>query len=252
MLYLHRHFATEPIVRSSGCFPGVKRRTAAGPLKSTGVEGHAVENNETDGWVDRDGDRVPGRCPGTHAGEAQVWHIKAIDPSGHLLNVKAIDADGGIHDVKAIEQTGNRYILDVKAFVGGEILAVKVLGSDDWFGPVKAVRPDGSYLDIKAITADDQTSGCQGGEPRRPRPGHQGDRCGPPVLRHQGVVRLTAMSTTSRASKCWTTKLELEIGRNAHSRSRQSPAASSLIALGGRHAQQSVRTARHLCHAAVA
>ena len=90
------------------------------------------------------------------ADEAQVWHIKAIDPSGHLLSVKAIDADGGIHDVKAVEQSGNRYILDVKAFVDGDVLAVKVLRSDDWFGPVKAVRPDGTFLDIKAITADEQ------------------------------------------------------------------------------------------------
>jgi hypothetical protein len=90
------------------------------------------------------------------AGDAKVWHIKAIHPAGHLLDVKAIDADGGVFDVKAIEQTGNRYVLDIKAFVAGEVLGVKVLASDDWFGPVKAVRADGSYLDIKALTADDQ------------------------------------------------------------------------------------------------
>ena len=55
-------------------------------------------------------------------------------PPEQLLSVKAIDADGGIHDVKAIQQTGNRYILDIKAFVGGEVLAVKVLHEGDWLG----------------------------------------------------------------------------------------------------------------------
>jgi hypothetical protein len=88
--------------------------------------------------------------------EARIWHIKAVHPSGQLLNVKAIDGEGRIHDVKAIQQVGNRYILDIKAFVDGEVLAVKVLAEDDWFGPVKAVRPDGDYLNIKAITADDR------------------------------------------------------------------------------------------------
>jgi hypothetical protein len=87
---------------------------------------------------------------------AQTWHIKAVHPEGQLLRVKAIDAEGGIHDVKAVQQAGNPYILDIKAFVGSDVLAVKVLAQDDWFGPVKAVHPDGSFLDVKALTEDDQ------------------------------------------------------------------------------------------------
>jgi hypothetical protein len=88
--------------------------------------------------------------------ESTIWHVKAIHPDGHLLRIKAVDAEGELHDVKAIEQSGNRYLLDVKAFVNGEVLAVKVLHADDWFGPVKAVRGDGTFLDIKALTDDDQ------------------------------------------------------------------------------------------------
>jgi hypothetical protein len=89
-------------------------------------------------------------------GQSTIWHVKAVHPDGHLLRVKAIDDEGGIHDVKAIEQAGNAYLLDVKALVGGEVLSVKVLQSDDWFGPVKAIRADGSYLDIKALTEEGQ------------------------------------------------------------------------------------------------
>ena len=88
------------------------------------------------------------------ASDTQVWHIKAVHPNGGLLDVKAIDQDGVKHDVKAIEQSGNRHILDIKAFVGGKVLAVKVLVSDDWLGPVKAVHEDGTILDVKALTAD--------------------------------------------------------------------------------------------------
>ena len=85
---------------------------------------------------------------------AKVWHIKAVHPEGRLLDVKAIDGDGGIHDVKAIEQAGNRHILDIKAFVDGEVFAVKVLARDDWFGPVKAIDASGKVLDIKALTPE--------------------------------------------------------------------------------------------------
>jgi hypothetical protein len=87
---------------------------------------------------------------------AEIWHIKAIHPEGRLLDVKALDAEGGIHDVKAIAQTGDRHLLDVKAFVAGKVLPVKILAGEDWFGPVKAVREDGTILDVKALTPDDQ------------------------------------------------------------------------------------------------
>ncbi len=88
--------------------------------------------------------------------ESQVWHIKAVHPDGELLRVKAIDEEGNLHDIKAIEQSGNAYVLDIKAFVNGAVWSVKVLDESDWFGPVKAIGPEGQILAIKALTADDQ------------------------------------------------------------------------------------------------
>lgn len=88
------------------------------------------------------------------AANAQIWHVKAIDSDGTLLDVKAIDGAGQIHNVKAIQQSGNRHVLDIKAFVDGEVLPVKVLQSDQWPGPVKAIASDGTILDIKALTPE--------------------------------------------------------------------------------------------------
>ena len=61
-----------------------------------------------------------------------------------------------MYDVKAIQQSGNTYLLDVKAFVDGNVLPVKVLDKSDWFGPVKAIDAEGNILDIKAVTPDDE------------------------------------------------------------------------------------------------
>jgi len=81
-----------------------------------------------------------------------IWHIKALHPDGKLLDVKAIDKDGKIHDVKAIQNSNQISILDVKAFVDGKILPVKVLVSEDDYLPVKAIDTDGTLIDIKALS----------------------------------------------------------------------------------------------------
>ena len=81
-----------------------------------------------------------------------IWHVKAFHPDGKLLDVKAITKDGGIHDVKAIQNSDQTSILDVKAFVNGKILPVKVLVSEDEYLPVKAIAADGTIIDIKAIS----------------------------------------------------------------------------------------------------
>jgi hypothetical protein len=71
-----------------------------------------------------------------------------------LLNLKALDKEGKIYDVKAIQDAGNDHVLDVKAFIGGKPVPVKVLVSDDRFAPVKAIGTDGTIYDVKALTAD--------------------------------------------------------------------------------------------------
>lgn len=83
-----------------------------------------------------------------------IWHIKAIHPDGKLLDIKAIGKDGTIFDVKAIQDKNQRSILDIKAFVNGKQLPVKVLVNADKYMPVKAIDADGTIMDIRAITSD--------------------------------------------------------------------------------------------------
>ena len=91
-----------------------------------------------------------------------IWHIKAIHPDGKLLDVKAIGKDGTIYDVKAIQDTNQSSILDIKAFVKGKRLPVKVLVSEDKYMPVKAIDVDGTIIDIKALTSDGQILDVKG------------------------------------------------------------------------------------------
>lgn len=82
-----------------------------------------------------------------------VWHVKAIHPSGELLGIKAIDKNRFIYSVKAYHR-GSPYVMDVKAVINGKEIAIKVLKSDDPHAPVKAIGMDGSVYDIKAIDID--------------------------------------------------------------------------------------------------
>ena len=83
-----------------------------------------------------------------------IWHVKAYHPDGKLLDVKAITGDGKIHDIKAIQNSDQTSIMDVKAFVDGNILPVKVLVSEDEYLPVKAIDGNGVIIDVKALTED--------------------------------------------------------------------------------------------------
>lgn len=80
-----------------------------------------------------------------------VWHVKALHPEGYTLDVKAFDLKGNQFDVKALEGYDQRYIMDVKAFVGGEKLPVKVLVSEEQFKPVVAIGKNGEIYNIMAI-----------------------------------------------------------------------------------------------------
>lgn len=84
------------------------------------------------------------------------WNVKARLPNDDILDVKAIDKDGQIHDIKAIQKSDQTSLLDIKAFVNGKILPVKILLNDGYRLSVKAIDNDGTILDIKAITDDGQ------------------------------------------------------------------------------------------------
>ena len=58
------------------------------------------------------------------------------------------------NNVKAIAKGQDMHMMDIKAFIGGKILPVKMLVSDDEHIPVKAIGEDGTIYDIKAITPE--------------------------------------------------------------------------------------------------
>lgn len=93
--------------------------------------------------------------PQTGSGEAAlIWHVKAIGTDGHFLDLKVREPNGTLHPVKALYEDGNDQLMDVKAFVNGARLDVKVLESSDEPLPVKAIGADGQVHDIKALMAD--------------------------------------------------------------------------------------------------
>lgn len=83
-----------------------------------------------------------------------IWNVKCVQPDGRVLGIKAVDKSGALHDVKAMLSNGDATILDIKALINGQEVAVKVLVSDDKRSPVKGVGEDGTVYDIKAIAAD--------------------------------------------------------------------------------------------------
>ena len=83
-----------------------------------------------------------------------IWNIKAVTTDGKNLDIKAFDAEGNPFDVKAAQDAEQHSFMNIKAFVNGSELPVKVLVSKDEYAPVKAIARDGTIYDIKAITAD--------------------------------------------------------------------------------------------------
>ena len=83
-----------------------------------------------------------------------IWHVKAFHPDGKLLDVKAVDKGGHTYDVKSIQNSDQTSIMDVKAFVNGKVLPIKMLVSEDKFLPIKAIADDGTIIDIKAISPE--------------------------------------------------------------------------------------------------
>jgi hypothetical protein len=83
-----------------------------------------------------------------------IWNIKAVTADGKNLDVKAFDAEGNKFDVKATQDSKQHSFMNIKAFVEGAELPVKILESSDEYAPVKAIGTDGTIYDIKALTED--------------------------------------------------------------------------------------------------
>ncbi|GGD39223.1 DUF7486 family protein [Muriicola marianensis] len=83
------------------------------------------------------------------------WEIKAYKIFETLLDVKAIDKNGKMHEIRAIQNSEDVSILDVKAFIEGERLPVKlIIKNNERYYPLKAIDSEGNLIDIKAITAE--------------------------------------------------------------------------------------------------
>ncbi|WP_299554517.1 hypothetical protein [Seonamhaeicola sp.] len=85
-----------------------------------------------------------------------TWNIKAVTPDGKNLDVKAIDAEGNAFDVKAMQDSKQHSFMNIKAFVEGTELPVKIMqrSESEDYAPIKAIGTDGAIYDIKAITED--------------------------------------------------------------------------------------------------
>ncbi|MBT8253273.1 MAG: hypothetical protein HKN00_00565 [Flavobacteriaceae bacterium] len=84
-----------------------------------------------------------------------LWHVKALTAKGQILHVKVVDKDGKHHPVKAIQETENAQILDVKSFINGKQLPIKLLPKkNERYYPFKAIAEDGTLIDIKALGED--------------------------------------------------------------------------------------------------
>ncbi len=101
--------------------------------------------------------------PETNRPFGAYWNVKAYSPEWGLLRVKAIGEDGTIYDVKAIQDSDDTSLLDVKALINGERVAIKlIVVKNDPLYPVKAIMDDGTILDVKAIDEDGELIDIKG------------------------------------------------------------------------------------------
>ena len=87
--------------------------------------------------------------------ERIIWNVKAVTADGKNLDVKAFDAEGNIFDVKATQDSEQHSFMNIKAFVEGTELPVKLMDSPDEHAPINAIGRNGAIYEIKAIAHDD-------------------------------------------------------------------------------------------------
>jgi hypothetical protein len=83
-----------------------------------------------------------------------IWNIKAVTADGKNLDVKAFDAEGNTFDVKATQDSKQHSFMNIKAFVEGAELPVKIMQSSDEYAPISAIGKNGIIYEIKALTED--------------------------------------------------------------------------------------------------
>jgi hypothetical protein len=91
-----------------------------------------------------------------------VWPLKAIDGKGDLMPVYAMFEDGTQQPVVAILMEEANHFMDVKVLADGGELAVKLLVSNDYYVPMKAIDSKGNIIDIKAINKNGEVLNVKG------------------------------------------------------------------------------------------
>lgn len=91
-----------------------------------------------------------------------IWNVKAVTADGKNLDVKAFDAEGNTFDVKATQDSKQHSFMNIKAFVEGTELPVKIMQSPDEYAPISAIGTDGTIYEIKAITENNATLDVKG------------------------------------------------------------------------------------------
>ena len=82
-----------------------------------------------------------------------MWDVKAVH-GDRLLPIKAIAGTGRLYDIKAIRTSGGVAIMDVLAIGDVERWPIRLLDRGKPGFSVKAIRPDGTLMDVKAIGAN--------------------------------------------------------------------------------------------------
>ena len=91
-----------------------------------------------------------------------IWNVKAVTAEGKNLDVKAFDAEGNKFDVKATQDSKQHSFMNIKAFVDGAELPVKLMQSPDEYAPLSAIGKNGTLYQIKAITENNITLDIKG------------------------------------------------------------------------------------------
>lgn len=124
-------------------------------LKGVGIHAHVKAMHPA---VNEDELKIPAKAKKKKIYKSDfkriIWNIKAVTTNGENLDIKAFDANGNKFDVKATQDSKDHSFMNIKAFVDGVELPVKILQSTDAYAPVKAIGTDGTIYDIKALTKD--------------------------------------------------------------------------------------------------
>jgi hypothetical protein len=126
-------------------------------LKGFSVHAHVVAMhpaaNEDDFKVPPKKKKKKGKGKSKNNFKRIIWNIKAVTALGENLDVKAVDDEGNSFDVKVTQDSKQHSFMNIKAFVNGDELPVKIIDSLNKYAPVRAIGRGGVNYNIKAITA---------------------------------------------------------------------------------------------------